>query len=219
MAGSQPHAWTLARQGLAYAHPRRGVAWARLISFESERRAAEDPEHPGIPLDTPERRESARILREARLDPLGHGPIEAVFASREEALTSSNLMVLTLWAGEYTRCGPLLTTEAEAAHARGQLARAARCWAMGSLCQMALGHIDEARHSVGKAQALAARVGQPIFPVFQAQMHLSRAVDEGWETLAPVFQGIIAAKTPALSWALSLAYGGAGLLEAPPRPA
>jgi hypothetical protein len=85
---------------------------------------------------------------------------------------------------------------------------------MGSLCQVALGDIDEARHSVGEAQALAARVGQPIFPVLQAQMNLSRAVDEGWEALAPVFRGLIASKNPALSWALSLIYGGAAMMEA-----
>ena len=214
MAGGQTQAWALARQGLAHSNSRRGVAWARLISFEYERRAAADQEHPGIPLDTPERRESARILREARLDPLGPGPMEAVFASREDALTSSNLMVLTVWAGEYTRCRPLLSAESAAALARGQLARAARIWAMEAYCQVALGDIDEARDSIEEAQALAARVGQPIFPVLQAQMVLSRAVDEGWEALAPVFQGVIASNNPALSWALSIMYGGAAMMEA-----
>jgi tetratricopeptide (TPR) repeat protein len=114
----------------------------------------------------------------------------------------------------FRSCRPLLTAEAAAALARGELARAARCWSMGSICQVALGDIDEARHSVGEAQALAARVGQPIFPVLQAQMNLSRAVDEGWAELAPIFQGLIASNNPALSWALNLIYGGVAMMEA-----
>src|SRR5581483_8448887 len=54
------------------------VAWARMVCFDHQRREAEDPEHPGIPLDSAERREAAAILRAAHLDPLGPAPMEAV---------------------------------------------------------------------------------------------------------------------------------------------
>ena len=108
MAGGVPFAWGLAGQGLGYAGGRRDVAWARMVAFDHQRRETEDPDHPGIPLDTPERGEAARILRDARLDPLGPAPMEAVFESRDEALASSNLVVLFHWAGEYAGSPPSL---------------------------------------------------------------------------------------------------------------
>jgi hypothetical protein len=38
MAGGETHAWELARLGLAYAGERKDMAWARLVSFDYERR-------------------------------------------------------------------------------------------------------------------------------------------------------------------------------------
>src|SRR5205814_8459484 len=138
MAGSWPHAWALAPKGLGYTGTKRDVAWARLVMFDHQRREAEDAEYPGIPLDTPERAEAAAILRAARLDPMGPAPMEAVFASRDEALTSTNLVVLGYWCGDMAGALPLYMAEVEKALAKGQLARAARtqallAWATGCL--------------------------------------------------------------------------------------
>ena len=202
MAGSNPHAWVLARKGLTCAGTRRDVAWARFISFDLERRAAEDREHPGIPLDTPERWEAARILQASDLDPVAPGPMMGVFASRAEVLTSTNLVVLIGQAGEYTRSLPLLKVEAEAALSRGQFFRAARCWSFLAYCQVCLGRLDEARHALEQAQGLAERVGQPISVALFGREYLSRALDEGWEELAAVFEPLAASANPALSWAL-----------------
>ena len=83
-AGGIVASWDLARQGLTYAGAR-DVAWARLLCFDYQRREAEDPDHPGIPIDSAERREAAAILRAAHLDPLGPAPMEAVFDTRAEA--------------------------------------------------------------------------------------------------------------------------------------
>ena len=199
LAGGTTQAWDLARQGLTYAGAR-DVAWARLVSFDYERRAAEDPVHPGIPIDSAERRESARIIREAHLDPLGPAPMEAVFDSREEALQSSNAIVLELWAGEYGRCLPRLEAEATEAEAAGRLARAARGWGQTSVCQVALGRIPEARASLARAEQLANRIGIPIFPVIQAQEGLAMALDEGWEPLASVSSALAETTNPALAW-------------------
>jgi tetratricopeptide (TPR) repeat protein len=201
MAGGVVRAWDLARRGLIYAGSH-DVAWARFVSFDYERRAAEDPEHPGIPIDSAERRESARILLAAHLDPVGPAPAEAVFDSREGALQSSNLVVLTYYAGEYSRCLPLFEAEAHEAESLGRVARAARCWANVSACRAALGRLDEARQGLGKARALAARLGAPIFPVVYGQDFLTLALDEGWEDLAATIDPLTSLRHPALAWAL-----------------
>jgi DNA-binding SARP family transcriptional activator/uncharacterized short protein YbdD (DUF466 family) len=206
MAGSNPHAWALAPKGLAKAGTRHDVAWARLISFDYERRAAEDPDHPGIPVDTPERWEFARILQASHRDPMAPAPMVCVFASRAEARTSSNLVVLAGQVGEYARYVGPLEAEAEAALSRGQFFRAARCYSFLAYCQVALGSLDEARHALEQACSLAERVGQPIAVALFGQEYLSRAVDEGWEELAGVFESLAASTDPALSWALGWIY-------------
>ncbi|HEV7864322.1 MAG TPA: AAA family ATPase, partial [Acidimicrobiia bacterium] len=107
-AGGIVASFHLARRGLAYAGDR-DVAWARLTCFDHQRREAEDPDQPGIPIESAERREAAAILRAARLDPIGPGPMEAAAAIRQDMLDSSNLVVLGTWCGEYERVLPALT--------------------------------------------------------------------------------------------------------------
>jgi class 3 adenylate cyclase/tetratricopeptide (TPR) repeat protein len=205
-AGGQTQAWALARQGLAHAGERRDVAWARMVAFDYQRREAEDPQYPGIPLETPERAEAARILRLAHLDPLRPAPMEAVFASREEAAESSNLAVLFHWRGEFGDALPPLEAEAERALARGQLNRAARCFMFITACQAALGRLEEARHSRDEALALVARVGQPNFAAIQAEDVLAAATDEGLENVAAILAPLLDAKIPALAWALGFGH-------------
>jgi hypothetical protein len=201
-------AWELARRGLTYAGGR-DVSWARLVSFDLERQAAEDPVHPGIPKDTAERRESARILREAHLDPLGPAPMEAVFDTRDEALTSTNLIILALSAGEYRHCLPLLESEAAEAESLGRIARAVRGWSVVTLCQAALGQLDAAAASMARAEALSARLGTPILLVLNAREALAMALDEGWEPIADLCGKVLvpaAEGNPALAWGLGFVY-------------
>ncbi|HEV8623086.1 MAG TPA: AAA family ATPase [Acidimicrobiia bacterium] len=206
MAGSSPHAWVLVQRGLPYAWDRRDAAWARLVSFDLERQAAEDPEHPGIPVDIPERRDSARILRAVEDDPLALSPMLGVFDARLEALGSRNIAVLMGWAGEYTRALPLAESEAERALSRGQLVRAARSWAYAACCQAALGRIDEARRDLDRTQALTVRLGQPLFVALHAREILCATVDEGWEEIAAAFEPLSTSISPAYSWALGQIY-------------
>jgi class 3 adenylate cyclase len=214
LAGGQTQAWGLAARGLAYAGQRRDVAWARLVSFDHERRSAEDPDHPGIPIDTPEREESARIVRDAHLDPLGLAPMEAVFESREEARRSSNLIVRLCWVGEYGALLPQFEAEAERALAKGQLTRAARATGEAAACHLTQGRLDEGRRAIEECKALAARVGQPIFAVLQIQEHLALATDEGLEELAAALTPLATANVPALAWALGQMYGDLALINA-----
>src|SRR4030095_6095809 len=60
-AGTAQAAWAVARSGLIFAEGRRDWAWAVLRALDLDRVDAEDPEHPGIVVDTPERREIAQF--------------------------------------------------------------------------------------------------------------------------------------------------------------
>jgi class 3 adenylate cyclase/tetratricopeptide (TPR) repeat protein len=199
-AGSPTHAWDLAGVGLTYAGER-NVAWARLVSLDSERAAAEDPNHPGIPIDSVERRESARILREAHLDPLGPGPMEGIFDSRAEALESSNLIVLTYWCGEVARCLPRAEAETEEARVAGRLARAARGQSLVSVCHSVLGSLEAAKAALAGALALADRLGRPVPFVINGREQLALALNEGWDELAAMTAPLRQARPPALAWA------------------
>lgn len=213
MAGSPPHAWALARTGLTYASVR-DVAWARMTSLDAERRAAEDPDHPGIPADTQERRESARILRAARLDPLGPGPAEAAADTREEVRDSSNLMIGMYWVGQYA--ATLTSFEAEAAEALrlGRLARAARALAGATACQAALGRLADAAQSINEARAISSRLGIPVFAVVLGQECLTLAFDDGWDELAEVVGPLVDTPIPALAWGLGFMQGVGALTAA-----
>src|SRR4029453_2474279 len=59
--GTAQAAWAVARHGLTFADGRRDWAWAVLRGHDLDRLDAEDPEHPGILVDTPERREIAQF--------------------------------------------------------------------------------------------------------------------------------------------------------------
>ncbi len=199
IAGGITSAWELAGRGLAYCNAR-DVAWARLLSYEYERRAAEDSQHSGIPLDTEERRESARILRRAGLDPLGPAPMEAVFDSRQEALESSNLMILSGWAGEYAPSLALLVAEALEAESLGRLLRAGRAWSMAGHCQASLGRLDETRRAVERVQSLAVRLGITMPHLLYSRYVLASALDEGWDELGGIFGALTSSRRPEHAW-------------------
>ena len=61
LAGTAQAAWAVARHGLTFAEGRRDQTWAVLRGHDLDRLDAEDPEHPGIVVDTPERREIAQF--------------------------------------------------------------------------------------------------------------------------------------------------------------
>ncbi|HEV8626389.1 MAG TPA: BTAD domain-containing putative transcriptional regulator, partial [Acidimicrobiia bacterium] len=201
MAGSSPHAWQLARHGLGYAGDRRDVAWAQLVSFDSERRAAEDPEHPGIPIDAPERRESARILRAAHLDPFAPAPMEAVFSSREEAKESTNAVLRATYLGEVEAFVPAVRADIDIALAQNRFARALRGLNRLGCAYTTLGRLAEARQTLEQADALSARLGRSNF-FGEAQEQLCGTLDEGWEEARDTFWPLAESAPPATAWAL-----------------
>jgi tetratricopeptide (TPR) repeat protein len=201
MAGGSVPAWKLAGRGLLYTE-KHDLTWARLLSFEDERRAATNPDHPGIPVDSAERRESAAIIRQAPRDPMGPAPMEAIYDTRDEALQSPNLTVLTYWAGDYRRALSGYESETAQAERDGRWARAARGWSYITSLRAALGDIDGALASVKQAETLAARLGRPLPQLVAAKDALTLVLDTGWEELASTFKRIIALSDPGLAWAL-----------------
>ncbi|HEX6382153.1 MAG TPA: AAA family ATPase, partial [Acidimicrobiia bacterium] len=212
-AGGIVPSWQVARRGLSYATAH-DVAWARLTCIDYQRREAEDPDGPGIPIGSADRLEAAAILREARLDPIGPAPMEAACDSRQDALGSGNAVIHFYWCGEYARALPVLEAEAEQAIARGQLTRAGRCSAFVAMCQAALGNLDEARQALDQTQALVARLGVSIFPALQARECLAIATDEGLEDLAGAFAPLTASVIPSIAWLYGCLYAWAGRIAA-----
>jgi len=208
VAGNNPRAWVLASHGLRYTDDRRDLSWARLIVLDLQRREWEDPLHPGIPQDTPERWEAARILRAADPDPVGFAGLEAPFASRTEVLTTRNITVMADYGGEFTRCLPLAITEAKESAARGQAIRAARCWMTVTFCHVSLGNLREARDALEESERLMALVGVPMFGIIHAREMVAAAVDdeEELEQVAVVFADLPARFVPGQAWAVGPSY-------------
>jgi hypothetical protein len=131
-------------------------------------------------------------------------------------LTSTNLIVLALWAGEYRHCLPLLEAEATEAESLGRIARAVRGWSIVSLCQASLGLLEEGAASVARAEALSARLGSPVLPVTHARETLARALDEGWGPIADRYSTFVSVveNNPALIWGLGWLYSSAAYASA-----
>ncbi len=170
MAGSWPHAWALAPKGLGYAGRQAGCCLGppdhvRPPAPRGGGRSS-TPAFPSTRRSGPRRPPSSRA---ARLDPMGPAPMEAVFASREEALTSANIVVLAYWCGDVATALPLFKVEVEHALAKGQLARAARTEALVAFGEAGLGRLDTARDTLERTEVLAARLGMPVPSILQAR--------------------------------------------------
>jgi class 3 adenylate cyclase/tetratricopeptide (TPR) repeat protein len=216
MVAGSPSAWALAEQGLRYA-TEHNVAWARLVFFDLQRREAADTDHPGIPLDTPERAEAARILRKAPGDPMALYVFEAVFSAGSEARASRNLAIRVNIGGEFADSLGPLQEEADRSLARGQLVRAARAGSLAAFCLIALGRLPEARASVDAAKAFFTRAGAPMIIALHTEEQLVLALDEGWAEIGAAFEpmaGTTGPVAPALAWAAGFLYAVSGRIDA-----
>jgi hypothetical protein len=158
-AGFQRGAWALGEQGLRHVGDRRDAAWVWLTTYDLMRREAQDPDNPGIPLDSPERDELKRIAEGLSLEeaPLG----TRRFSSREDVLARAGnergpMLVL---AGEYRRALSLWRALAVAAEQQGGIAGAMLGWAYVARCHNALGDFAAARDAYQRGEALGARLG------------------------------------------------------------
>jgi class 3 adenylate cyclase/tetratricopeptide (TPR) repeat protein len=202
--GNNPRAWELARQGLVHTADRRDLTWAFLVMLDHQRREWQDDEHPGIPLDTPERWEAARIIRASNPDPGAFGGLETPVASRAEALGSSrNFSILICFGAEFAHCLPLAQAEAEASLARGQTIRAARCLMAVAFCQISLGQFAEGRAALEEAERLSG-ASPPLFGILHAREMLTAFLDDedGLEREAATFGALLPTLIPGQAWAV-----------------
>ena len=113
-------AWPLAEQGLGHLGARRDLTWARLMVLDIARRDAVDPELPGIPIESPERRELSRVVfanRHRLRGDLSWLRQFILFSSRKEALEYGGEQpeVLGFHVGDYRKALSLYRENAEAA--------------------------------------------------------------------------------------------------------
>jgi DNA-binding CsgD family transcriptional regulator len=157
--------FALADQGLRFLGERRNATWVRLMRHQLIRERAENPQDPGILVETFQQREVWRVIEELppdqRIGLEGRGP-----ASREDLLArfASNPFALQAQAGEFQRCLRPLAELAEQRVQQGQIAQGAMAWGCLARCHNALGDFPAARNAYARALALIMRVpgGDPL---------------------------------------------------------
>jgi len=212
-AGSTAHAWQLAPVGLAYAGSERNEAWAALTLLDLDRREAADPDHVGLPLHQPRRRQALAVLYRSsravsRSVDLARYAVAAIYQRRENvpAEAAEDPTVRLYLLGEL-RSAPLAFHDpAVQARARGELAREVHCRASIARSLAALGELEAARASLAEARELASRIpgrgwSWERIHVVGALDALTLATAEDWEGMLAAFDELAGVDDPVLRWA------------------
>jgi hypothetical protein len=212
-AGSSAHAWQLAPAGLAYAGSSRNEAWAALTLLDLDRREAADPDHIGLPLHQPRRRQALAVLyRSARpvsrsVD-LARYAVAAIYQRRENvpAEAAEDPTVRLYLLGELRSALPAFHDAAVRARARGELAREVHCRASIARSLAALGELEAARASLAGARELASRIpgrgwSWERIHVVGSLDALTLATAEDWEGMLAAFGELAGVDDPVLRWA------------------
>ena len=157
-AGSSAHAWQLASAGLAYAGSSRNEAWAALTLLDLDRKEAADPDHVGLPLHQPRRRQALAVLYRSsrtvsRSVDLARYAVAAIYQRRESvpAEAAGDPTVRLYLLGELRSALPAFEDAAVQARARGELAREVHCRASIARSRAALGELEAARAALAEA--------------------------------------------------------------------
>jgi tetratricopeptide (TPR) repeat protein len=176
---------------LRLAGDRRDVIWASLREVDLFREEAEDPDNPGIRVDSAGQREWRGLLRSLPAEQIKAHGFDPRYESRLEIIreASPNPATLLLLAGEYKRSLPLWQKEAGDAESQGRIGWAVTAWGNTASCYIALGELIAARASLERGALLAARASSSVsnrmlnLNLLSAQHELRLATDEGWEAL------------------------------------
>jgi tetratricopeptide (TPR) repeat protein len=191
-AGAVRAAWALAEQGLRFVGDRHDKTWVRLMAIDIMRREAEDPDSPGIVLDTPERRALADVAtrlsipREELSGSVVALPGFRLPTSRQEILEgfSDEAHPLLYSGGEYRRALPMMEERALRLQREGKMSRAVASWGHVARACTALGQLSAAWQVHDRMVTLASRLVGPDPARMEAgwvRYDLAIAVDEGWE--------------------------------------
>jgi len=137
---------------------RHDATWAVLRAHDLDHKDAEDPEHPGIVVDTPERREIAQFS--PALEP-NRGPKATsmprpwwamwdIFESRQDALATArpgHPYASIFWAVAYREVLPYVERLVDADLERGELGRAVLDVALSSMLHAELGDLAAAERA------------------------------------------------------------------------
>ncbi len=171
-------------KGCATWASRRDTTWARLMVYDIERREATDPEFPGIPVDSPERREVTARLWEL---PAFRHPTQQMFAyvgfrSREDVLARAGTdpTALIFWAADYRKALPLCDRAAATALDQGRIALAIYYLTIMARAQTALGDLASSMATYSRALTLYERIDvQPWLHPFIQTVFFSQTVVTG----------------------------------------
>lgn len=190
--GFSPLAWRLAEEGMEYVDDRRDLTWVTLRSHDIVRREAVDPELPGIPLDSAERRELSDAMKRLPLEDLdGALSIPAVgliFDSRDEILQAEQAGGSTVFqAGRYKESFEELSQLAGEFLTAGRLASAALMRIVQARYEITFGRLAESERSFAEAMEITGRIPPSPFLALQASVvPIERAfvLGEGQEAFA-----------------------------------
>jgi len=227
LAQFSPRAWPLAEQGLRHMGSRRDFTWARLAALAASRRDAEDPEFPGIPVDSPERRAISRVIFEHWSDFLAQlaagGNVDLTnflfFASRDEVLERASGVpgVRAFWAGDYRGDLPLMRGVTEFALQRGQFILAAFQLTIIARLESALGDLAASAETFARATAVVSRL--PVSQFLRLQMQAVPAEHalirgEGFESVVRAVEDPLVLGALENRWALAAAKAFVACLQA-----
>jgi class 3 adenylate cyclase/tetratricopeptide (TPR) repeat protein len=221
-ASFSPLSWRLAAEGLRYAGARRDLTWAVLARFDLNRRNAEDPDLPGIELETQEAQEIHRVV--AAISSTGaadEAMINVVARPRSRAesaaLRVQSTAMRAALMGDYRGAAAAAVTWATHHLAQGRLAVAALQWNLGARAQLALGEIALADEWHARSAELAERIGNPPFVEVQlssAPFERIRVRGEGFEETLPLARALANRPSAETRWVLAPVFAANAYLAA-----
>ena len=137
--------WKLAQEGLRYIGERRDIVWASLDEIDTYRVDAENPDNPGIIVDSPRLRERRRILKNiSSIEAKARRIDEYPYDSRQEIIQDPHCdnVALVFLAGDSRRSLPLWQERAAEAERSGRIALTMESWAFVARCHLGLGELD-----------------------------------------------------------------------------
>jgi tetratricopeptide (TPR) repeat protein len=192
-AGYEDGAGLLASQGLRYVHNRKDATWASLTMMDIVREEAQDPDYPGMSLDSPRWHELFKILE--NVPPEQHltafwGAGWWPFPSRDELLGSTSRhspTMLSFFAGHYRQAVPLWEDLATRAEREGRIVAVLLGWAQAARCHTALGNFEAARAAYRKGRDAGSRlsiISTQVIQLVTARDDMWLALGEGWDPTA-----------------------------------